>query len=253
MTQRTGQFAAGLVLASLVLTAAAARAEPLQVKATLKNVSPGVRINFTINDQPGLPDPLPVHSTTAGVFNWTTVSSNAGFAPTFTSFCIELNQHISTGGTYTYDVIDVENAPNPGQGTGGPGVNGPMGLDRANQIRQLWGTHFAEIGSDNVKAAAFQLAIWEIIYTEWFTPTPYAGGGATVLANGTAAIDLAMQWWNEVQTPDPTKYQHGLVANSSLIAQDEITLLTPAPRSFLLAGLGGLGLIGYVRRRRQFA
>jgi hypothetical protein len=237
------------LLLALGWAAPNARALPLTVTATINNISPGVLIDFTLKDQVNVtPSRL---TTVAGVSNWTTVSSNAGFADHFTTFCIEPNQYFDLGHFYTYDVVDLQGAPNPGIGTGGPGNDGPMGPSKADQIRQLWGMHYAQV-NDAVTAAAFQLTIWEIIYGQWFTPYAHQSPiNPQAAVDGASAISLAQTWLNSVQIIDPSQFQSDLVGMSNSDQQDAVTLLTPAPPSLALAAIGGLGLLGYVGRRRR--
>ncbi len=72
----------------------------------------------------------------------------------YSSFCIERNQSVYFGGTYSYATHMLEGSPNPGTG---------MGSDQADQIRRLWAADRQSLGNDNIKNAAFQEAIWFIL------------------------------------------------------------------------------------------
>lgn len=218
----------------------AAQADPLAVTAKLNGVSPAVQINFKLQDKAGSPA---LQSTSAGSFNWTTVSTNSWLGAQFSTFCIELNQYISPGSSYTYSVVNLEAGTNPGVGIGGPGTTGPLGQDRADKLRQLWGMHYDEVNS-NITAAAFQIAIWEIIYGQYFTP--YTTGAAAA----TAAINLSNAWVADVQVRDESQFEHRLVAITNGTAQDQLTLHTPVPASLVLAGVGMVSVLGWTRRRR---
>jgi hypothetical protein len=221
------------------------------VTANYKGAAPGLAIAYTLEDTPGMPQPLTKRLTMAGVYNWAKVSGGDALPVHFATFCIELNQHISTAAVvnpYTYALVDLEDGSQPGIGTGGPGNDGPIGTVKANQIRQLWGMHHADV-TDPVSAAAFQIAVWEIVYGPWFTPYPHPST-PQLAADGAAAIALAASWVADVQTPNPSLYENRLLAMTSPQAQDQLVLYTPAPGGLTLAGIGLLGLLGCARRRR---
>jgi len=79
----------------------------------------------------------------------------AGLNGDILTYCTDLMQHVSSS-TRTFDVVDPQYAP--GQ---------PMGVDRANALRDIYsyadGAQNAR-GADRDFAAAFQLAVWEIVY-----------------------------------------------------------------------------------------
>jgi hypothetical protein len=134
-------------------------------------------------------DAVSQHSTTggqtAGVFNWHTSGTVAGVAysayPTnygglssgsistqysnhFAAFCIQHSnppEYVSYGGTYTYQVVALDLAPDVAPGN--------MTLAQANQIQRMWTYMKADGGvvtagtADATKSAAFQWAIWTIL------------------------------------------------------------------------------------------
>jgi hypothetical protein len=87
------------------------------------------------------------------------VISTTGFAGPvpvdFMSFCIEPLQGIS-GGTYTYAINPLQNAPNS---------PGPMGTIKADLLRELFGRYYSTFQQTLTPqtAAAIQIAIWEIV------------------------------------------------------------------------------------------
>jgi hypothetical protein len=169
--------------------------------------------------------------------NW--LSTNPLYA-----FCIELPQSISGGGTYTYSVLDLADAPLPAV----PASGVPMGSAKADYIRELWAEHYADV-VNNVTAAAFQLAIWEIVYensgtwdvTAWdgtqdsFKVTGYLSGVDT----------LANSWLAGVA--DVGGSMANLYALSSNSYQD-IIVEVPVPAAFIL-GMLGLSAAGIKLRK----
>jgi hypothetical protein len=218
--------------AALVVLAGAEPAQANYVWATFQNVSPGEVITYSLNGTSGL-------QTIAGQLHWITDATDAGFPPTFTTFCIELTQHVSNN-SKKYTLVDLENAPSPGSGTGGAGVNGPMNTTKANQIRELWGRYYAGLGTSDQLNAAFQIAIWDIVYDD-FVPDP------------SPTVTLAQQWLASL-TGDPHYFEPNLIALSNRKAQDQITVVTPEPTTLSLVGAGLVGVLGYVgvgRRLRR--
>jgi hypothetical protein len=142
------------------------------IEAEFVNATPSLQLTVQLlgDGQSGI-------TTQVGKYNWDLEASgnNPVYTPTdpFSTFCIELTQHIRTGNDYIYEVTsDIASAPQPGnaQGSGNPGgtVNGGegMGSIRANMIQELADKFYADVGVDAVKAAAFQLALWEIIFED---------------------------------------------------------------------------------------
>ena len=108
----------------------------------------------------------------AGQYNWnsgTTSISGLVYTPFgngsasanhFVTFCIERNQQINGGSTYTsYSFASLENSPNPGQ---------PMSAETADNLRRMWAEYRddLDVGTDAeraIKSAAFQHAVWSLV------------------------------------------------------------------------------------------
>ena len=172
----------------------------------------------------------------------------------YNSFCIDIVQTVSAS-FKPYNLSIVEAAPLDGT------VYSPMGTAKANAIRELWGEHFAQVFGDGTKAAAFQLALWEIIYENAPSETPNAwdaGAGRLAAVGNTdvAIINQANAWLATIgdQTQKletslmaltnyttETKYQDYLIATGSGYIPEPVTVAS------VLLGICGLG--SYVRRR----
>lgn len=210
------------------------------VTATFNHVNTGADVNVKFNGSDT--------STRAGKFTWTELSDTTNALPSatntqFTTFCIEFNQHINYNNTYTYDIVDVASAPKPGllvnNGNG-------MGSAKADALRELWGRHFASIGTNSTMAAAFQIAVWEIVY-DW---------GSTGLSSGIFRLnttgDIATQAVSFLSTLNgsgPKAYLIGMSSGGANGAQDQLTLGTPPPPTpspavpLPTAAVSGLGLM----------
>jgi hypothetical protein len=220
--------------------------------------------NPTINNTQAIVGPEHWHQT-GGTLNI------AGDTGDFTTFCIEIMQDVIINSTYTFNVGAVKDAPTPGALVvpySGANHNGAMGQTKADLIGKLWALHHADtlvnnlanMGDKAAGAAAFQTAIWEIVYENsgafsLSTGDLKASQSGSSAASG-KAITIAGTWLTQLS--DSTPYTApNLRALSSAGYQDQIfDLPVPPPASgtpLPSAACGGLALFGLaaaVRRRR---
>jgi hypothetical protein len=162
----------------------------------------------------------------------------------FVSFCIQTSQFISPGNTYTYNVVQLEQAPD--------GAN--MSSSQANQIRRLWTAERGNINGDNLKSAAFQWAIWGIL-----GQNTYSGGNAGLQA-------LITQYISESNGNYALANLAALTSGSPVFAQDQIIELnggftpqggevvqTPVPAGLILAVTGIVPCLALRRRHARTA
>ena len=128
-----------------------------------------------------------------------------------------------------------------------------MGQTKANLIAELWARNYLSIGTDNVKAAAFQIDIWEII-NETNAPPNNIRTGDFYVSSDTATLDQAQTWLN--QLTGTGRRQTGLIALTSGTYQDYVVqgVVTPAPAGWMLGLIGSFGFLFPVawRSRKQF-
>lgn len=174
-------------------------------------------------------------SVKAGQFNWVKTGGTFGGLANgaFATFCIEVQQGILPGNSYTFNIDTVANAPQPMNNP----LSAPMGAFKADRISELYGRFFGLL-STNDQYAAFQLAIWDIIYDLGTGVT----NGIFQAANFGAAIPLADNWLAQLDGTGPRFA--GLYA---LVSDDHQDQIVPTPGSLALLGLGGLIA---ARRRR---
>jgi hypothetical protein len=206
-------------------------------------------------------------SATPGPYCWHPVNAplNSGFATPTATFCVELNQPITTGNTYTY-TIDTNLAQMPTIGS----------TTKGNQILELWGRHYDASWANSsftgsLQSTAFQLALWELIYDGPgnlnLTTGNFRSQSGSV-SNPTTATGLAAQWLGQLSPTGSnaaafsnqfTGYQLVGLTNGS--AQDQITMLAPqplvgsvpAPPGAVLGAIGLLALAGRARLLRRTA
>ena len=110
----------------------------------------------------------------------------------------------------------------------------------------------AGAGSGN-NAAAFQLAVWEIVYEHSSVTPTYDLGAGTFLSNSTSSAPhtTAQTWLAALNNPTNSANNYSITVFNSGTYQDQITFKSvPEPAAL---GLLGLGLIGLGFARRQSA
>ncbi len=214
------------VVSVLALAAVAGTASATVIQARLDSITP--RRDMSVSSNGGSSS----QTLRSGVNNFTVLGGDPSLlAPAFTGFCIDLNQTIQVGNSYTFTASPLEAAPVPGGG---------MGSVKANQLRELWGRYqlLTTTGS-STNAAAFQIAVWEIVFDSGLD----LASGAVQVGGHSATLTLAQGWLNSLNG-DVTKYAGNVYALTSASGQD---MIVPTPGSLALLGLAGLAI---ARRRR---
>ena len=164
-----------------------------------------------------------------GQFRFSGVSSPTGhFAGPLDAFCIDISVNLQT--PYVYNVIDA---------SGHAPISGKL-----NQIALLFETYYHTLGTSADRSAAFQLALWSIVYKDTTTPFSYTAGhfnGAvtTFFGEFTSLTGTAKGLYDLfVLVPVGT--------NQTLLTVRPV----PEPGSLMLLGLGVLGA-GAARRFRK--
>jgi hypothetical protein len=244
-----------LAIAGLVAGSPRASADSVGLKFDQTTASSGVSVQYTIGGVTSTETAIP------GPYYWTPTTQplNSTFPNPTSTFCVELNQTISTGQTYSYTVTALASQS---------GVTSTEATD----ITKLWGAYYntaweSTSFNGSLQSTAFQLALWKLVY-DGGTNLNLATGNFVVpnanLSNTSTAAGLAQSWLNALAGTSSSIFSTNfgsqeLVWLSNSWAQDQLTMIpnphpnvaTPAPPGVVLAGLGALGLLGRSLRRRS--
>jgi hypothetical protein len=163
--------------------------------------------------------------------------SAGGFAGTWNSagiefWCIELNQQFGFGGSYSDYVATVPNSA------------------IFTMLGQLFTQAHSAANDSAMNSAAFQLAIWEIVYD---SDLNLGGGDFRVLGGNAATVALAQSWLSALGNFSDNYH---LVLLHSATHQDFVTFgnpfrhLVPEPAPLVLLTAALLAVL-VVRRRRE--
>jgi hypothetical protein len=175
----------------------------------------------------------------AGPEQWHRQSGSGLFGDNFRSFCIELTQDVWDGAVFTYDIGALESVPPPGVSL----ASTVGGMSKADYLRKLWALHEGQV-VDGTTGAAFQTAVWDIVYDADFSLTV-----GNFRATG-AATTLAQSWLTDVKNNQSAYTAPNLVALTYPVGQDQIAAVTPLP-SAAVGGLVVMGGVGLARGRRR--
>lgn len=197
--------------------------------------------------------------TTAGQFLWTKQSGDsfgvfASGNKAAKTFCIEVNEHISSGGTYTYNFHDLPGLPQDSYGAGMSVAKASFLQKMADMIgRGLFTLH-------TYTAPEFQAAIWNTVFDGDLL---IESGVFRLTGLSNTRVDDLLSEVNGYTTYDPNTAQYNFIGLTNNIDQDQIALVThaqylqelPVPAGVVLAGMGiaCIGGINFLRRRKAIS
>ncbi len=231
------QWFSKLILPVLVAGCAATSAKA-ELVTTFIGTAPSQQINVSATRGSS----TSAFESPVGPFNFVVLSdtSGTGLGPSFRSFCADFFQEVALGNDYTFTPVAFTDLPDvAGNAT------------KVAKIQELY-DRFYDVATDAEKGAAFQLALWEILYDP--TNTDLSSGNFTANGPGSpSSIPLAQNWLNIIgdgSIPDPAQ-KYTLTGLLSGTAQDQIVPTTPvpAPAGVVLLVIGAAGLIA----RRKLA
>ena len=212
--------------------------------------------------------PLIDGNTIAGRLGWTVKSegpvSFAGHTfnhgDTLSTFSTQLTEFVTPGAMYSFGSTAVSDMPSRDE------IGSQMGAFRAGLLQELFDNHYGQaVTGTRLQAAAFQVAVWEIVYEDRLAEVG-SGGGPTVaevfavgadtfvVSQNSSVVQLADLWLDALTG--------GYLANSALIGfasdsesiggSDQLGMpaMIPLPAPIWLAGMGLAGIV-FGRKRLQ--
>jgi hypothetical protein len=162
---------------------------------------------------------------------------------TVPSFCMDIYQN-SPSSFVTYDVIRLEDGPNP---------FGPMGSQKADYLRELWGRFYDNswvgngpfTSTQNNNARTFEACVWKIIFDDLPSdPTKYdIASGKFAVDPSSMSCDLANSWLRALDGMGP---KADLRCLSSGTNQDFLVAV-PEPAAILVL-LSAAGMMFWRKR-----
>lgn len=209
---------APVAAACLLLGAASAHADTLELTGYAFGSADSVSVSS------------PSYSGGAGEFVGTYGSNaNPMLNPSFMTYCTDLLQNFAFNTVYTDYVFQT-------------GVSA-WGATKANDLGRLV-TGYSSAVSDATSSAAFQLAVWEIIYEN---QAPYSLADGSFKDTSSAAATMATTWLAALPATSA-------VTVDKLLSREHqdfmVTTPVPEPSTYAML-LAGLASVGFIARRRS--
>lgn len=238
----TARFVSGVAVA--LVCAAGAHADTVDLKLLGTAAGKTVKITHNGNTKSVFAGQLR-HQFSNGV------GLGAQFNGEYLTFCTEITQH-ATSSIKTYNVVDPEVVSLP-----------PIGSFKSDALRNLYsfvGDAPTTVGANADFAAAFQIAVWEIVYDfssiEGASSLDVADGAFTAVNTNNTALSatimghLATFFAAALSSPIQSYTLYGLENDT---AQDQLIAvpigdIVPLPTAGLM-GLAGMGVLAARRRR----
>jgi hypothetical protein len=178
-----------------------------------------------------------------------TINGNA-----FSTFCTDVYQTLSFGPTYQYERMSVDETKT----LWGIPPNAPTTYNPSSYglVSKLFTTAYGSV-NNSTTSAAFQYALWELLYEKSGNYTIGADGNFRLTNADSGAASQANAWLASVVSPSAyegysVQSLYSGPPNPDRTGRQDLVIATPVPEpeAYALA-LVSLGIVaGYVRRRR---
>lgn len=163
---------------------------------------------------------------------------------TLLTYCIDVLEPVGAGQN-TYTLANLQDAPVTAAGTPGMGANKAAAIARMYTVAA--GQQF---GSSNAFAAAFQIAVWEVI-ADFDTGLDVNSGSFQVVQGVNSGVSTALGSLFAAANDTSIGRTRGLGALTNEGLQDQLyQVVVPLPGAAGMAAVGLLG-VGLVTRRRR--
>ena len=237
MREMKSLFYTGLAAATVVSASASAGYVPGDsiTLSRIGTVGQAIRFNFDGSRSAG---EMATGSSQYGIAG-KSFFNNLTYGGEVTTFCVEMNEGFPDD-PIVYTVAELTSVPEETP----PGNMNQMKADYMSDLYARW---YYQSGTGNRdKAAAFQLAVWEISHENWTTKSELnilVGAMSITDYNNQNVLDYANEM---IASLDGTMDFERVLGLTNPNNQDML-IVVPSPA---IAGLAGLGLAGMRRRRR---
>lgn len=212
-------FLAAVAVSFAALTASTAGASTVRLDYSGSSVFGSPNLSETVQVSSPVRADIRVQ---AGPFRMTDGINN------LVAFCFDLAQNVANGVTYTT-------------------ASNPLGDERASLLNRLFSSHYDKVDT-TTEGAAFQVAVWEIVYEDLSGPLSASSGDFYASSNA-GVVDQANTWLANLGSEEKYSISYYLSdTNQDLLTASPV----PLPAGLVLLGTG-LGALAIARRRRQVA
>jgi hypothetical protein len=233
---KAGLWAGAIVISILASTASASTLSLTYHGATSSDDRKTVKINKAPPDYPGVGD----WPKTVGAWGFK-MNDSSGELGDFVAWCLDVGDFLSTSSNHGKPYKITENPFS--------NIDGLTGFQQ-DRVESFFNANYDKVDvEDGVKAAGFQLALWEALYDEDYN---LADGSFKVSADGDITNIADEYLTSGASYNGSSKFRFSYLESSGNTKYQNLVTVTPVP----LPGAAGmlilaLGSIGLVKRRSK--
>lgn len=155
---------------------------------------------------------------------------------------------------YCADVVKSDRVGLPATNYASGNLAAAFGATKANDFLKLASAHYTSI-NNATSSAAFQIAAWEILFESGnsydLSNGSFKAVGGSAATSG--ALSSAQNWLDTLSSVTPSAQYTATLFHVDSGNQDIVALLpVPEPETYAML-LSGLGMLGFIARRRKIA